>query len=305
MIKFVLGKFGQALLSLLGASLVIFLLARATGDPTALMLPPTATAEDALALRAKLGLDLPLWQQYGLFIMDALRLDFGDSIMYRRPAMEVIGPAALQTLRLGSVAFIITAAISIPAGVYAAYRRGTRFDRFVLGGAAAGQALPSFFVGSILIAVFAVQLGLLPTSGAVGWQSMVLPVTTIVIFALAGLTRLTRSSTLETLGTEYVKFARVKGVPERQVLWKHSFRNASLSVLTLSAIVLVSMLSGSIIVETVFAWPGLGRAVVVAVQQRDFPVVQLIVLLLSIAYILANFIVDILYAVLNPRVRIS
>lgn len=305
MIRYIMVKLGQALLSILGASIIVFLLARGTGDPTLLMLSSTATPEEAQQLKDSLGLNDPLYVQYLIFIGNALRGDFGMSIQYKIPALEVVLPTLANTVSLAFTAFIIVAAIAIPAGVYAAYRRDSRFDKGVLGFAAAGQAFPSFWIASMLIFLFAVTLRWLPTSGIGGIQNYILPVLTLVIFAFAGLARLTRSSTLETLGTEYIRFARVKGVSERNVLWGHSFRNASLSVLTFGALVLLSMLTGSIIVETVFAWPGLGRAVVQSVNQRDFPVVQLIVLMLSVFYIVGNFIVDVLYAVLNPRIRTS
>ena len=305
MIKFVLAKSGQAVLSIFGASVIVFLFARATGDPVALMAPSNATAADLERIRESLGLDPPRLKQYLDFIGNALQGDLGQSIQYRRPAVDVVMQSAGATLSLALIAFLVTVLIAVPAGVYAAAHRGSRFDRAVRGLAAAAQALPSFWVASLLILVFSVQLDLLPTSGMLGWKSYVLPVTTMTIFALAGLLRLTRSSTLETLGTEYVRFARVKGVKERSVLWRHAFRNASLSVLTFGALVLLSLLSGSIIVETVFGWPGLGRAVVQAVNKRDFPVVQVIVLFMSVAYIVGNLVVDVLYAVLNPRIRSS
>ncbi|MER7005403.1 ABC transporter permease [Dactylosporangium sp. NPDC000555] len=303
MLKFILVKLTQALVSVFGASIIVFLLARASGDPVNLMVSANATTEEIESLRATLGLDRSLLEQYLTFLSNALRGDFGQSIHYHRPAVDVVMSSVGATLMLGSIAFLVTVLLAVPAGVYAAARRDGRFDRCVRGLAAAAQALPSPWVGTLLILLFSVTLGVLPTSGSQGWQSFILPVTTLVIFAIAGLLRLTRSSMLETLGTEYVRFARVKGVSERAVLWRHAFRNASLSVLTLGALVLLSMLSGSIIVETVFGWPGIGRAVVQAVNQRDFPVVQVIVLFMSVAYIMGNFVVDVLYACLNPRIR--
>jgi len=303
MLKFIVVKLGHAIGSIFGASIIVFLLARASGDPVNLMVSSSASTDEIDRVRASLGLDRTLPEQYITFVSNALQGDFGRSIQYRRPAAEVVMNGLEATLSLGLIAFCVTLLLAVPAGVYAAARRDGHFDRLVRGVAAAAQALPSFWVASLLILMFSVTAGLLPTSGNRGWQSFVLPVTTLVIFSLAGLLRLTRSSMLETLGTEYVRFARVKGVGERAVLWRHGFRNASLSVLTFGALVLLNMLSGSIIVETVFAWPGIGRAVVQAVNQRDFPVVQAIVLLMSVAYIVGNFVVDVLYAFLNPRIR--
>jgi peptide/nickel transport system permease protein len=303
MLTFISAKFGQAAVSMIGASIVVFLLARATGDPVTLMVSSNASAEEIARVRSSLGLDRSLPEQYLTFIANAARGDFGTSLQYRRPAMEVVAHGLNATVQLAAVAFLLTLLIAVPAGVYAAARRDGPFDRLVRGIAATTQALPSFWVASLFILFFSVMLAVLPTSGYRGPKSFVLPVATLVIYSLAGLMRLTRSSMLETLQTEYIRFARVKGARERSVLWRHGFRNAGLSVLTFGALVLLSLLSGSIVVETVFAWPGIGRAVVLAVNHRDFPVVQAIVLVLSGAYIVGNFLVDVLYAVLNPRLR--
>lgn len=305
MLRFVLVRIGQAVVSLFGATAIVFAFSRATGDPVSVMAPSNATVEDLERVRANLGLDQPLARQYVTFIKNALSGDFGRSIQYRRPAIDIVMDAVWPTVVLALLAFAATILIAVPSGVYAAAYRGRTFDRGVRALSAAGQALPGFLVATFLIFVFAVRLGVLPTSGMGGWKSYVLPVTTMAIFAVPGVLRLTRSATLETLSAEYVRFARVKGVSEGAVLWRHAFKNASLTVLTFGALLLLNLLSGTVVVETVFGWPGLGRTVVTAVIGSDFPVVQAIVLLMSTAYIAGSLMVDLGYAALNPRIRSS
>jgi peptide/nickel transport system permease protein len=303
--RYIAGRILQAIVSMLVVSLVVFALVRLSGDPIEIMMPSEATREDIAAMRASLGFDRPWPEQYGLFVSRALQGDFGQSVRFKRPALEMVLERYPATFQLGGLAILIAIALALPVGVYSAYRRGTRLDYLARGFAALGQAVPPFWLGLVLILIFGVSLRLLPTSGREGWAHVILPAITLGWFAVAGLMRLTRSAMLDVLGTEYVKLARIKGLYERQVVWKHAFKNAALPVLTFAALLFVNLLNGSIIVETVFSWPGVGLLVIEAVQFRDYPVVQTVVLLLSGMYISANLLVDILYAYLNPRIRYS
>src|SRR6058998_121656 len=271
-------------------SIVVFALVRLSGDPIQIMAPPEASQADIAAMRAYLGLDRPWALQYGRFITRALQGDFGQSVRFRRPALDMVLERYGATLELGGLAVVIVIAIALPVGVYAAVRRGRKLDYAARAFAALGQAVP---------------LHWLPTSGRGTPLHIILPGITLGWFAVAGLMPLTRSAMLDVLGTEYVKLARIKGLPERQVIWKHAFKNAALPVVTFAGLVFVALLNGSIIIETVFNWPGVGLLVIEAVDSRDYPIVQTVVLFLSAMYIGVNLMVDVLYAYLNPKIRYS
>jgi peptide/nickel transport system permease protein len=293
--RYVVGRLLQSLVSMFVVSLVVFALVRLSGDPIQIMAPPEASQADIAMMRAYLGLDRPWAVQYWTFISHAVRGDFGTSVRFRRPAMELIAERYGATLELGGLAVFIVIAVALPVGVYAAVRRGTALDYTARAFAALGQAVPPFWLGLLLVLVFGVMLRLLPTSGRGTPLHVLLPGITLGWFAVAGLMRLTRSSMLDVLGSEYVKLARIKGLPERTVIWKHAFKNA--------ALLFVALLNGSIIVETVFGWPGLGLLVIEAVDSRDYPIVQAVVMCLSAMYIGVNLLVDVLYAYLNPKIR--
>jgi peptide/nickel transport system permease protein len=291
--------------SLIVVSMVVFALVRLSGDPIAIMAAPEASEADIKAMRAYLGLDRSWPVQYWRFASRALQGDFGQSIRFRRPAAELILERYGATLELGGLAVLIVIAVALPVGVYAAVRRGSKLDYAARTMAALGQAVPPFWLGLLLVLVFGVLLHLLPTSGRGTPLHVILPGITLGWFAVAGLMRLTRSAMLDVLGTEYIKLARIKGLPERQVIWKHAFKNAALPVVTFAALLFVALLNGSIITETVFSWPGLGLLVIEAVDSRDYPIVQAVVLCLSTMYIAVNLLVDVLYAYLNPKIRYS
>jgi peptide/nickel transport system permease protein len=303
--RYILGRLVQALVSMFVVSMVVFALVRVSGDPVQIMAPPEASQADIAAMRAHLGLDRPWPVQYWWFVTRAVQGDFGQSIRFRRPAMDLILERYGATLELGGLAVLIVVAVAIPVGVYAAVARGSKLDYTARAFAALGQAVPPFWLGLLLVLVFGVLLHLLPTSGRGTPLHIILPGITLGWFAVAGLMRLTRSSMLDVLGSEYVKLARIKGLPERQVIWKHAFKNAALPVVTFAALLFVALLNGSIIVETVFGWPGLGLLVIEAVDSRDYPIVQAVVLILSGMYIGVNLLVDVLYAYLNPKIRYS
>jgi len=303
--RYLVGRALQSIVSMVVVSMVVFSLVRLSGDPIQIMAPAEASQADIAAMRAYLGLDRPWPVQYARFVTRALQGDFGQSVRFRRPALDLVLERYGATLELGGLAVVIVMVVALPVGVYAAVRRGRKLDYAARAFAALGQAVPPFWLGLLLVLVFGVMLRWLPTSGRGTPLHIILPGLTLGWFAVAGLMRLTRSAMLDVLGTEYVKLARIKGLPERQVIWKHAFKNAALPVVTFAALLFVALLNGSIIVETVFGWPGLGLLVIEAVDSRDYPIVQAVVLCLSAMYIGVNLLVDVLYASLNPKIRYS
>src|ERR1700704_6029101 len=301
--RYLLARLGQALVSIVAVSIVIFVIVRLTGDPMQVLMPTEATQADIAAARAAYGFDKSWPEQYGVFLSHALRGDFGNSLRFRRPALDLVRERYPFSVLLGGAALLFALSVALPVGVYSAVHRDTGLDYFSRGMAAFGQAVPPFWLGLVLILVFGVIFHVLPTSGIGTPAHLVLPAFTLGWFAVAGLTRLTRSSMLDVLGAEFIKLARLKGLPERQVIWKHAFKNAALPLLTFAALVFVALLNGAIIVETVFNWPGVGLLVIEAVFNRDYPVVQTVVMVLSTMYIGANLLVDVLYAYVNPKIR--
>ena len=303
--RYLVGRVVQSIVSMVVVSIVVFALVRPSGDPIQIMAPAEASQADIAAMRAYLGLDRPWPVQYGRFVTRALQGDFGQSVRFRRPALDLVLERYGATLELGGLAVVIVIVVALPVGVYAAVRRGRKLDYAARAFAALGQAVPPFWLGLLLVLVFGVILHWLPTSGRGTPLHIILPGITLGWFAVAGLMRLTRSAMLDVLGTEYVKLARIKGLPERHVIWKHAFKNAALPVVTFAGLVFVALLNGSIIIETVFSWPGVGLLVIEAVDSRDYPIVQTVVLFLSGMYIGVNLLVDVLYAYLNPKIRYS
>jgi len=301
--RYILVRILQGIVAVLAAVTIIFFAIRLTGDPAILFMSDYATEEDAAALRAHMGLDKPVAVQYGLYLLHGVRGDFGESIRAQRPAMEVVLERLPATMQLAGVAILVALIIALPIGVYAAVRRGGFFDGIARSFAILGQSMPAFWLGIMLILIFAVVFQVLPAGGRRGPESFILPAIVMGWYISAGIMRITRSSMIDVLGSEYVKLARIKGLHESLVIWKHAFKNAALPVLTFGAIMLVGLLRGSIIVETVFSWPGVGRLVIDAIGWRDFPVIQATVVLLATLYITTNLIVDILYAYLNPKIR--
>lgn len=299
----ILTRLGHSLLSLLVVLIFVFCLVRVSGDPLNHLLEPGASQSQKDALRELLALDKSLPQQFFNYLGQLARGDLGISYVYRVPVTELLAQRAPATLSLGAGSFLLLVVIGFPSGVYAAKWRGRAFDRVVRGIAAVAQSVPNFWIGFILILVFGVKLRWLPTGGYGTPKQLILPSITLAIVALAGLIRLLRSSMIEELNKDYVTFHRIKGVAEPKILWKHGLRNAGLTTLTYLGIVVGSIFTGSILVETIFNWPGLGLLFVTAIQNRDFGLVQGAVLLYATAYLLVNFLVDMLYVVLNPRLR--
>jgi ABC-type dipeptide/oligopeptide/nickel transport system permease component len=301
--RFVLRRLAQSVVLLFVLALIIFALARVSGNPADLLLREDATQEDRAHFLHALGLDRPVHEQLYLFLGGLLRGDLGESIRYRKPAAEVFFERLPNTLQLLPLAMVGALVIAIPLGVLAAVYRGTIIDRISSGIAVVGIATPSFWLGIVLIYVFSIKLGLLPSSRMGGPSHYVLPAITLGLFLVAGMMRLVRSSLLEVMGSEFVKLARLKGLSQTVVIWKHCLRNALIPVTTLFGVYFALLITGAIVTETVFAWPGVGRLTYEAVIFRDYPLLQAVILLKAVIVLGVNLGVDILYAYLDPRVR--
>jgi ABC-type dipeptide/oligopeptide/nickel transport system permease component len=303
--QYILRRAGYSLLSLFLLSLTIFFFVRVTGDPTTLMLEPGASQEDIDNLRQQLGLDQPLWVQYWHFVESFVTGNLGQSFYYRTPVFDLYLERLPNSLLLAAVAMAFSLIIGIPSGVLAAVRVGGFWDNAGKVFTLLGLSLPSFFIGLLMILFFSVYLGWLPSSGSGTPLHLIMPAVTLGWYFAASHMRLTRSSMLEVLGSEYVKLARLKGLPEAWVIGKHAFKNALIPVITLAGINLVVMINVAVIVEMIFAWPGIGRLLYEGISFRDFPVVQAVVVLGGSMIIVVNLLVDVLYAFIDPRIRLE
>ena len=300
---FLLARLGQTLLVIFCSLTAVFFMTRLGGDPVLLFLPMDIQAKDVNEFRQRLGFNDPLITQYGRFLGGAARGDFGESLRYKRSALELVLERLPETPKLAGSAHLLTRCVAIPVGLLSAVHRGSVLDYLGMGGAVLGQAIPSFWLGLVLIFVFSVRLGWLPTGGTGGLAHYVMPSVVLAAFYAARIARLTRSAVLETLGEEYVLAARAKGLGELAVIGKHTLKNAAIPIVTLAGLDLGQLLGGAVITETIFAWPGVGRLTVQALLNRDFPVVLAAVFAISVAYTLINFAVDLLYGWLDPRTR--
>src|SRR5512132_2559422 len=301
--KFIIKRLGLAIVTLFLLSLTIFLLMRVTGDPAVLLAEPGASQADLDTIRTQFGLDKPLWIQYASFITHLVRGDFGQSFYYRTDVFELYLSRLPASLLLASAAMIFSLIIGIPTGIIAAVRVNQWWDSAGKIFALLGLSMPSFWVGLIMILFFSVYLGWLPSSGSGSVAHLLMPAFALGWYFAAAHMRLTRSSMLDVMGSEYVKLARLKGLPERRVIVKHALKNALIPVLTLAGINLVLMVNVAVVVETVFAWPGIGRLLYEGIAFRDFPVVQATVLMGGLMFVSVNLLVDILYAYIDPRIR--
>jgi len=303
LIRFVVVRLLQSLVALAILTIVVFILARATGDPLHMILPMSATEEDYANARAYLGLDKPYVHQYLSFVGKAVTGDFGNSIRARKPVVELLQERLPNSLKLALFAMIVSLGLAFPLGVMAAVKKDTAIDRIAQIVAVLGQSLPTFWVAIILVEVVAGRLQWLPAGGITGFSSYVLPGFTLGWFVVAGMMRLLRSGMLEVLDSEYVKLARVKGVVEHRVIWLHALKNALIPVVTFAGIYFAILVTTAIVVETVFAWPGLGRLAYDGITSRDFPVIQAVVLTTAAIVAAVNLCVDCLYAFIDPRIR--
>ncbi len=305
MLRFIIFRLIYVAVVLLAISVFIFGLSRLQGDPRNLFLDAYATPEQYAAWGRDMGLDKPLVVQYWAWLSRAVRGDFGRSLFHKTDALRVVIQRIPATLQLSAAAFIVMILMSVPLGVLSAVKRGSPFDYIGRTVAAFGSALPGFWIGLMLILIFAVQLGWLPTGRRGGIDHFILPALSLGTTPAAGLLRLVRSAMLETLGSEYIKLARAKGVSNNRIIWKHAFRNAAIPPLTFGSLILAGFLTGAVVNETVFSWPGLGRLAVLAVNTNDFPVLIPLVLLSGALYLFINLIVDITYALVDPRIRLT
>ena len=304
--RYIVRRLLQAVITLFFVSVIVFILGRLTGDPVALLLTEYSTEEDKILITKHLGLDKPLPEQYAIFITNALRGDLGRSIRGERaPALKLVLERLPATVELAAIAVLVSFLIGLPLGVITAVKKGSFLDTIFRILALLGQAAPVFWLGIVAMYVFSVQLGLLPTSGYGKPAQFVLPVFTMSCFMVAAFLRLTRSGMSEALDSEYVKLARIKGLSETTVIWKHALRNSLIPVITYMGTIFGRMVTGAVVVETVFAWPGIGRLAYEAVMTRDFPVLQAVVLFMAAAFLSINLVVDVLYVYIDPRIRYS
>ena len=301
--RYLIFRFGQSIVALLGVMMLVFALTRISGNMLDIMLPEDSTPEDFELVMKQWGLDKPMVVQYGIYVKNIVNGDWGQSWKWGTGALEIVLKKFPATLQLASFTLAASTALGIALGILVATKKDTAFDYGgkVLG--LLGQSLPSFWLGIVMMWVFAVLLGWLPTSGRGGIAHMIMPAITLGWFNVAALMRLTRSAMLEVLDSEYVKLARIKGLQEWKVVWKHCLRNAAIAPLTYFGLVAGFLLTGSVVTETVFAWPGTGLLAVEAIQARDYMVVQAVVLFMAGIFIVSNLVVDVLYAYLDPRIR--
>jgi peptide/nickel transport system permease protein len=282
---------------------VVFIVMRLSGDPVPLLLPPDASIADMERLRHEMGLDRSIWVQYGAFVGQAVQGDFGRSIHYRTSALQVVWERVPATLELAAASFLCAILIAIPAGIVSAVKRGSSYDHVVMGVALVGQAAPTFYIGIMLILVCSLWLGLFPTSGRGEWRQLVLPAVTLGAFAMASIARITRSAVLEILRADFIRTARAKGLPEFWTLAKHTMRNAAIPIVTIVGLQLGNLLGGAVVTETIFSWPGIGRLAIQSIYNRDYPIVQSCVFMTAAMFVVLNFLVDITYGILDPRIR--
>ena len=301
--RFLVRRFLITIVTLFAVSIIIFAMARVSGDPRTMMLGEFYTQERYDLVGQKLGLDKSYFEQYWIFIKDLVRGDFGQSIKENRPAGDIIWERFVATFELGGSAFLFSIIVGLPLGILSAVRRGGIIDNFSKLIALIGQSAPNFWLGFMLIVIFAIQLDWVPPSGRQEWSSIILPAITLGWFFVAANMRLVRSAMLDVLDSEFIKLARAKGVPGYALIWKHAFRNAIIPPLTFAGVTLGNLVAGSITTELVFAWPGLGLLAINATLGSDYPVLQGVVIIFTLLYVGAALMVDVLYAYIDPRIR--
>jgi peptide/nickel transport system permease protein len=301
--RFILTRILQSVLTLLALSVVVFFGSNLTGDLALVLATPDATAAEIQQLRENLGLDDPPYIRYANYLVGVFQGDFGRSGIERRPVVDMLAERIPATLQLATAGLLVAVVLGIPLGIIAAIKRDSIIDRFAKVFAIIGMSAPQFWIAIMLIMFFGAYLRVLPTFGKGGIDHFILPAFTLALFIMAGFMRLTRSSMLEVLDSEYVKFARIKGLSERLVIYKHALKNAVIPVLTFGGVSFAALLNGSIVVEVVFAWPGMGRLMLDAIRERDTNVILATILTAGFLYILMATIVDVLYAYVDPRIK--
>jgi peptide/nickel transport system permease protein len=305
MIRHLAGRLGQAAVAVFGVLTIVFFIMRLSGDPTLLLVPEGATAEQIAELRHQLGFDRPLLVQYGAYLADLVRLDLGESLVERAPVAGIVIDRLPYTAALAAGALLVALGVGIPAGIAMAVWRGSLLERALAGFVLAGQSLPTFWSGVLMILYFGVYLRWLPTSGVDGPASLVLPSVALGALTMSTFARMTRIAVLDELARDYVTAARARGLSLAAAVARHVLRNAAIPVVTIAALEVGNLLAGAVIVETVFAWPGIGQLAIQSISSRDFLVVQAVVLFVSAVYILMNLLADLAYAVIDPRIRLA
>ncbi len=304
--RYILIRLIQSVFTLIGVSIIVFSLARLSGNPLDVLLPDEADDETFERISELWGLNDPWYTQYFTFVKNASRGEFGPSFKWQgRTAMELVFLHLPATLQLAGLSIMVSVVLAVPIGVLSAVKKGTMLDTVGKLIALLGQSLPSFWLAIVLIWIFAVKLGWFPTSGRGGFDNMILPGVAMGWFSVASFMRLTRSSMLNVLDSEYIKLARIKGLPEWKVIWKHGLKNAAIPPLTVFGAVVVGQMTGSVTIETVFAWPGIGLLALQAVNARDYQVIQAVTMFISVLFIGMNLLIDILYAYIDPRIRFT
>ena len=299
---YIIRRLLQSIIVIFGVIIITFMISRVLGDPVALLLPPEATPEQRAYLTKDLGLDRPIYVQLVVYVSKVVRGDFGMSFRHQEPAMKLLLDRIPASLYLSLIATLISVCIALPLGIISAIKRGTIFDEIGMTLALLGQSVPAFWAGIMLILLFAVQLGWFPPSGYGGPKHVILPAVTLALFFSAATARLTRSSVLDVLDMDYVRYARLKGVPEFVVIMRHVLRNAFITILNIVALQLGLLLGGAVITEFIFSWPGIGRLSLDAIYNRDFPVIQATVVVAASFFVCINLLVDIIYSATDPRV---
>ncbi len=305
MIRHLAGRVGQALVACFGVLTIVFFVMRLSGDPTLLLVPEGATAEQIAALRHELGFDRPLLVQYVAYLGDLARFDLGESLVQRAPVAGIVAERIPYTVALAAGALFVALGLGIPAGIAMAVWRGSIIERALAAFVLAGQSLPTFWSGILMILFFGVTLGWLPTSGADGLSSLVMPSVALGALTMSTFARMTRISVLDELSRDYVSAARARGLSRMAAVGRHVLRNAAIPVVTIAALEVGNLLAGAVIVETVFAWPGIGQLAIQSIAARDFLIVQSVVLFVSIVYIAMNLLADLAYAGIDPRIGLE
>jgi peptide/nickel transport system permease protein len=305
MARYVAGRLLQAIIAVFGVLTIVFVVMRFSGDPTLLLVPEGASQEYIDALRVELGFDRPVVVQYVDYLGDLLRLDFGISVVQRIPAFDIVAARIPYTVLLAAGALFVAVGIGIPVGIAMAIRRGGWLERALAALVLTGQSMPTFLSGILLILVFGVVLGWLPTSGAGDLNALILPSVALGALSMSTFARMTRIAIVDELGKDYVRAARARGLSLAGIVGRHVLRNAAIPVVTVAALEIGNLLAGAVIVETVFAWPGIGQLAIQSIQSRDFLVVQVIVLLISLVYVATSLLADVAYGMLDPRIRLA
>ena len=301
--RYVIRRLGRTLFALWGVSTIVFIVLRLSGDPAVLLLPQEASVEDVLRLRQDLGLDDPFLVQYLRFLGSSALGDFGESLRHREPAMTLVAAHLWATIELSLAAFGIAVLVAVPIGILAAVKPHSLYDHAVLTLALLGQSAPTFWIGIMLILAFGLGLRWFPIGGRGSWSHLVLPAITLGAFAMASIARLTRSAMLEVIRLDYINTARAKGLRESRIIWKHALKNAAIPVVTIMGLQFGALLGGAVVTETVFSWPGIGRLAIQGIYNRDYPVVQATVFIAAVFFVGINCVVDLLYTILDPRIR--